>query len=735
MTSIIKLQALSGVMDESPPCYILQVDEVRILLDCGWDEKFNMDFIKELKRHVHTIDAVLITYPDVAHLGALPYLVGKLNLNCPIYSTIPVYKMGQMFMYDLYQAHYNMTEFNTFTLDDVDAAFEKIIQLKYNQSVPLKGKGYGLTVTPLPAGHMIGGTIWKIMKVGEEDIIYANDFNHKKERHLNGCELEKLQRPSLLITDAFNALYQQARRRSRDEKLMTNILQTLRNNGNVLIAVDTAGRVLELAHMLDQLWRNKESGLLAYSLALLNNVSYNVVEFAKSQIEWMSDKLMRSFEGARNNPFQFKHLQLCHSLNELGKVPSPKVVLASSPDMESGFSRELFLQWCSNPNNSVIITTRTSPGTLARDLIDNGGNRTIDLKVERRVKLEGPELEEYERKRRELKENSRLKNGEESDSDSDIEMSVISKGRHDIVVKQEGKISTGCFKVTKKQFPMYPFREEKIKSDEYGEIIRPEDYKLAESTGEHVTDDNKENIVIKKEEDVIEEIPEFPTKCITFQRTAQVNCQVQYIDFEGRSDGESLMKILSQLRPRRVIVVRGTEESTAVIKKHCVENIQARVFAPYKGEIVDATSETHIYQVRLTDALVSQLNFQKARDAEVAWINAQIVIREGQMDAKRMNVDNEPMEVDEEESKILTLEPAPDMGHDPVFINELKLSEFKQILAKMNINSEFSGGVLWCCNGTVAVRRLETGRIMLEGCISEDYYRVKDLLYEQYAVL
>jgi Cft2 family RNA processing exonuclease len=58
----------------------------------------------------------------------------------------------------------------------------------------------------------------------------------------------------------------------------------LRNNGNVLVTVDTAGRVLELAHMLDQLWRNKDSGLLAYSLALLNNVSYNVVEFAKSQV-------------------------------------------------------------------------------------------------------------------------------------------------------------------------------------------------------------------------------------------------------------------------------------------------------------------------------------------------------------------------------------------------------------------------------------------------------------------
>lgn len=54
-------------------------------------------------RHVHQVDAVLLSHPDPLHLGALPYAVGKMGLNCAIYATIPVYKMGQMFMYDLYQ--------------------------------------------------------------------------------------------------------------------------------------------------------------------------------------------------------------------------------------------------------------------------------------------------------------------------------------------------------------------------------------------------------------------------------------------------------------------------------------------------------------------------------------------------------------------------------------------------------------------------------------------------------
>ena len=140
MTSIVKLQVFSGAYDESPPCYLLQVDEFRFLLDCGWNEDFNMTYIREVKRHAHLIDAVLLSYPDHNHLGALPYMVGKCGLSCPVFATIPVYKMGQMFMYDLYQSRHNTEEFDIFTLDDIDAAFDKITQLKYSQTVSLKGK-------------------------------------------------------------------------------------------------------------------------------------------------------------------------------------------------------------------------------------------------------------------------------------------------------------------------------------------------------------------------------------------------------------------------------------------------------------------------------------------------------------------------------------------------------------------------------------------------------------------
>lgn len=758
MTSIIRLQPLSGAHDETPPCYILQVDEFRFLLDCGWDEDFNMDFIKELKRHLHQIDAVLLSYPDHAHLGALPYLVGKAGLSCPIYATVPVYKMGQMFMYDLFQSRHNTTDFEIFTLDDVDHAFDKIIQLKYSQTVHLKGKGHGIQITPLPAGHMIGGNIWKIVKDGEEEIVYAIDYNHKKERHLNGCVLDTLNRPSVLITDAFNATYVQSRRRLRDEQLMTTILQTMRNDGNVLVAVDTAGRMLELVQLLDQMWRTTESGLSPYSLALLNNVSFNVIEFAKSQVEWMSDKILRSFEENRNNPYNLKHVRLCHNLAELAKIPEPKVVLASVPDLQCGFSRDLFLAWCGSAKNSIILTNRTSPGTLARYLIENPQNKTVTMEIRRRVKLEGPELDDFLKKKQE-KENEEARkkaqerreledeSSDESESEMDIDVYTMTggqKAKHDLMMKSEGKSRTGFFKQAKKAYPMFPFSEERLKWDEYGEIIRPEDYTILEVAP---ADEEMAAEKVKKEDESMIDLSEVPTKCVAATVTLDINANIQYIDFEGRSDGESMKKIISQIRPKQLILVHGTRDATESLAEYCNRLEGVKIITPSIGEIVDATRESHIYQLRLRDYVVSSLDFARAKEIELAWVDGQIDMKREKRDTKAM-YEAEEGEIPDEETKddnedsgtgeiTPTLEHLTDLvnhGHKAVFINEPKLADFKRVLQLEGYQAEFAGGVL-IVNDTVALRRYEAGRMQLEGAMCEEYFKIRELLYNQYAII
>lgn len=202
------------------------------------------------------------------------------------------------------------------------------------------------------------------------------------------------------------------------------------------------------------------------------------------------------------------------------------------------------------------------------------------------------------------------------------------------------------------------------------------------------------------------------------------------------------MKILTQLRPRRVVVVHGTESSSQMVATHCEQNIGSKVFTPHRGEIVDCTTESHIYQVRLTEALVSELEFQKGKDADIAWINGRITIRNKVIESVTGNPspmeEDDNVEISDDDNRIIALDPVPadDIPpHDFVFLNEVKLVEFRQILMKNSIQSEISGGMLLCCNGTIALKRIDTGKVTIEGCLSEDYYKVRDLLYEQYAIV
>lgn len=50
MSSIIKFKAISGAFDEGPLCYLLEIDEYKFLLDCGWNEACSLDILEQYKQ-------------------------------------------------------------------------------------------------------------------------------------------------------------------------------------------------------------------------------------------------------------------------------------------------------------------------------------------------------------------------------------------------------------------------------------------------------------------------------------------------------------------------------------------------------------------------------------------------------------------------------------------------------------------------------------------------------------
>lgn len=401
-------------------------------------------------KKIADIDAVLISHCTLQHLGALPYAVAKLGLSCPIYATLPTLKMGTMFLYDAYQnISSRNSEFKHFTIDDVDATFKLFVNLKYSQDIKLLDRGDGITVTPLAAGNVIGATVWKISKE-TEDIFYAVDYNHKRDRHLNGTVLESFSRPAVLITDSLNIGVTHSLRKKRDLKLINCIMGCLRNNGNILMPTDTAGRCLELLLVLHQHWTdNQLAG--SYSLVFLSNTSKHTIDFANSMIEWMSDTCQKMFDSERSNPFAFENLRICKNRAELDSLPKPQVVLATNPFMEGDFSQELFIEWSSNPRNLVLFTLRAPPYTLAGKLQQNPNETSVKFVTTSITELAGEELKEHLQLKLE-QELEREAMDNRSDSDSDGGEMIIIEDDEEITDRQGGQTKQ---KKIIQSFPMF----------------------------------------------------------------------------------------------------------------------------------------------------------------------------------------------------------------------------------------------------------------------------------------
>ena len=280
----------------APLCSLLTIDGVRILLDCGWSDTFDVAAIEALKALAPSIDIVLLSHPDLTHLGAVPMLLSVWKSSALVFSTLPVNRMGQMFLYEAYLARSAAdASFSTFSLDDVDASFRLVNFpggrwdiLRYSEERTLKG----ITFSALQSGRMIGGSLWRISK-GPESILYAVGFNHRTERHLGkagGLSLSALhRRPTLMISDAVNGLVihpvpsaaaaaalsanvsgkdqaagaaatKASVRDAADRELVDTILTALRSGGNVLLPTDSAGRCLELLLRIDGAWPDQPEG-------------------------------------------------------------------------------------------------------------------------------------------------------------------------------------------------------------------------------------------------------------------------------------------------------------------------------------------------------------------------------------------------------------------------------------------------------------------------------------------
>jgi len=707
-----------GLVKDGPVCYVLEVDEYKILLDCGWTHHYNLDDIKPLSNlDLSDVNAVLLSHPDLLHLGALPYAFSQLGLDCPVISTSPVWKLGHLILYDSYQAKTDsMAHFPHFNLDNIDAVFlKRFIKLKPLQEFEIGTGQSAVVITPYPAGHTLGGSVWKISK-DTEQIIYGIDYNHTKERHLTETMLLTFERPTLLITDAYNIGRQLEKRSLRDHNLITTALKSLRNGGNVLLPTDAGGRCLELLMVLHYYWK-KQDYYKIYSLVFLTYTAKHAMDAVKTFLEWMNENCRNEFDVRRKNPFTMPGLIIARSLKELeDKAKQPMVVVASNEYMEGGFSQELFLQWCSEPSHSVILTHRAPRSCLAGKLLHvSPTRRKVNMTYRWKVQLKGEELERALAKRK-AEYQARMVMEQESDVESEedtapMEVEIMSTN----VAKTKVKIVP--------DFPMFPFEEPRPVLGSYGEFVDLSLYREKKPLEEKRESPSKSQV--QKME--IDSTP--PCKTMEEQKEVEVLCAVHFVDLEGRSDGKSVKEIIKRILPRKMIIIHGDLEAKKALAEFCTVNKTCnQVIIPSKYlEKTDLTSDTNIWKFVLNPKLDSLLSWKKLLEYEVAHVDGRIVMPQDNAGALVLP----DGEVINKENTDPIIVPAQDFQgrRRALYLGDVKLLEVKLALERKGFPATMGEGVLVCGKrNSCRIERKGPDKIAMKGVLCDEYFTIRMIL-------
>ncbi|KII61653.1 putative cleavage and polyadenylation specificity factor subunit 2 [Thelohanellus kitauei] len=679
-----------------PLCHLLEVENIKILLDCGWDIDTNPAILSPIAKIAHEIEIVLLSACDFRYIGAYPYLFGRHGLTCPSYATHPVSKMGHLLLYDYYQSMFEVHDPN-FTLDQVDESFKHITQVKFSQKIYLRSSGFRISVTAIPSGMSIGSSMWLVeIDGGESRVVYAPHVNHQNDRHLNAMPIDIIIKPTVFITSSIVMNRSFVKKSTKETEIKDLVTDTIKAQGNVMIVTDTSARSLEMLLLINEI-RESDELFTGAEFYFVSHVSHHVVEFAKFQLEWMNSTLLKNFQMNSKNPFSLGSLNTPHNFEALN--PSrPSVILVSDICIERGKGFKFFASFLSSPSNCVIFTK-------PKHFKLNYG-QVIDVEITERVLDFSKSYQN----------NPATLDGVELASTDD---------------EAELESAQNVSRLQKPKF-IYSGVNSRLPWDAYGEDINPNNF-LPVNEGL-----NSKQISFKSQ-GLVEALSN--VKCLLFINLVDpsvipftfgsetLTIQVKYtlklfraklvdILMDGLIDSDSLCSIIKMISPRNLIVINGSQEDNEKLKNYAISQ-QINTFTPEVIKKIRIVDDKKLLQVSFQEPLASSLNFVECKGHQVSWIDFMI------KKSSRSNT-----------ATSFALQCTNDNAtHSSLFLNEIKLSELSQLLIQHGYNVRFKNGILLYKNGKVAIRKKKSGDISLSGTLSKEYFEIRKLIYSQLCII
>ncbi len=374
-------------------CHLLRIENgPNIMIDCGMfqgvvEERNFEPFGFDPKE----VDILLVTHAHLDHVGRIPKLV-KEGFKGRIVTLRSTMDLAEVVLLD--SAHLMEEEYRTrykkaqrrgaeasvreplYSVDDVKAVYDLAIEYaQYDKSVKLGGD---LTATFRNAGHILGAATIEIdfKERGRfRRVVFSGDLGNRNDIVMRDPVFVK-EADALFIESTYGDRNHRGIKES-EEEFKEVVVNTLLNNGNVLIPSFAIERTQEIMCLLKRMYDKKELPrckiFIDSPMAIRATRLYDT--YHKELSRSCNDYLKRD-----GTIFEFPYLSYTVKSEEskrINEIESGCVIIAGSGMCTGGRILHHFKHRLWNERNSLLFVGYQAEGTLGRRIVE--GERHIHI--------------------------------------------------------------------------------------------------------------------------------------------------------------------------------------------------------------------------------------------------------------------------------------------------------------------------------------------------------------------
>lgn len=398
----MKVTFLGAAHEVTGSCTLLEVNNKKILIDCGMEQGKDIYENCSLPVMPADIDALLLTHAHMDHSGKIPYLVAN-GYNSPIFATEATMRLCEIMLKDSAFIQESEAEWRNrkakrnggetytplYTVKDAQSSINLFVPKKYGESFTLFD---GIKVKFNDAGHLLGSS--SILIEAEENgkstsILFSGDLGNINRPLIR--DPQKCENADYIVIESTYGDRLHGERPDYVAQLTKIIKTTFERGGNVVIPSFAIGRTQELLYLIRTI---KDKKLIKgdFPVYVDSPLAIEATGIYSDGMNGFYDDEALDLLKKGIDPIRFSGLKLAVTSEESKLINSdttPKIIISASGMCEAGRIRHHLKHNLWRKESTVLFVGYQAEGTLGAVLV--GGAQEVTLfgeKVKVQAKIE-----------------------------------------------------------------------------------------------------------------------------------------------------------------------------------------------------------------------------------------------------------------------------------------------------------------------------------------------------------